>query len=80
MSEHYLMACGHTAMAHFEGTDQPVCPICNCTATVEKTNLEGRTARCTCGRSVPSRYGLAFFEHRPAGETDRYYCGHAGWD
>jgi len=34
---------------------------------------------CRCERdSDPKR--LAFFEHRPGEEFDRFYCGCSGWD
>lgn len=82
MREHpVLMACGCVAQAttpdggpacgvHFESRRAETVP-----------DLSGRTAVCSYGhRPVPSALTLAFFEHRPHRDTDRYYCGCYGWD
>jgi hypothetical protein len=36
-------------------------------------------ATCECG-SQASDMGLAFFEHLPEQEQDRFYCGGFGWE
>lgn len=91
MSDNYkvkprpLMKCGHTA----QGVDEkgrPVCAICAGIKEgwneieVNKPSLAGRTARCLCGREVPSSYNLPFFEYQENKGQDRYYCGCRGWD
>lgn len=50
-------------------------------------NLEGRQAACVYrhGKSklhgiVASSTELAFFEHCPDEQYDKYYCGCMGWD
>lgn len=66
----------------------PVCAVHGCLEIqTNPPSLEGRTARCACGKTRPSTDpGLAFFEYRGPGSPlatdgpDRYYCGHAGWD
>jgi hypothetical protein len=80
-----MMKCGHAANG--KKGDQPVCVICfglraGSDEIAPPLDLEGRTARCHCGVTVPSSVRLAFFEHRPDGATgmDGFYCGHAGWD
>ena len=85
-----MMGCGHAANAHYtdsNGVEQPSCVICvgivaGAKTVVETPNLEGRMARCSYGahKDVPSSMKLAFFEHHPDQEFDRYYCGCYGWD
>lgn len=93
MADTPMMKCGHASNAVQrldDGTTIPVCVIC---ASIDPgarviddspPSFEGRTARCsyfrTCGHSKPSGPGLAFFEHVPTAEFDRYYCGCHGWD
>jgi len=65
-----MMACGHTANATHEG--QPACAVCAGIAegwatVVAGPSLEGRTARCGCGRIEPSSAKLPFFEFRGEG-------------
>lgn len=84
-----LMGCGHSANGTVKGRDgkpdRPGCAIClgvhpGADVVVEKPSLEGRSARCTCRKEVPSAWSLAFFGHTPERPFDSYYCGHAGWD
>ncbi len=79
-----LMKCGHAANARDE-KGNPCCVICFGMPGWNEVdsnppNLEGRLARCGCGRTVPSNLNLPFFEHRPDKATDSYYCGCKGWD
>src|SRR5215467_7499998 len=67
-----MMACGHAANAVDMKTGQPVCAICvgltaDAQVTATAPDLTGRRARCTCGKSVPSKLTLAFFEYRGVG-------------
>ena len=87
MSDKPMMKCGHRANAVDAETGKPSCAIhagLTSDALVvadEQPDLSGRTARCTCGKTVPSdSEHIAFFEHRPDEEFDGYYCGHGGWD
>jgi len=78
------MACGHTAQSKDEDGN-PVCVICagitpDARREAAKPDLEGREAKCTCGKTVPSEVGLAFFKHQEDLETDSFYCGCRGWD
>ncbi len=41
--------------------------------------LEGRGARCTCGKIVKSAHNLPFFKTRLS-DYDSFYCGCRGWD
>ena len=87
-----MMKCGHAANAtcsqsHGVKYDPPVpsCAICSCIEVADEApNLEGRMAHCayfkTCNTEKPSALNLAFFEHKPEEEHDRYYCGCHGWD
>lgn len=90
-----LMKCGCVAQgvrrAPGETAEFPCCVIHDCTDVAdERPALDGRKARCYCGKTVPSGYDLAFFEYRGSGSSefeargpqkfDMYYCGHAGWD
>jgi hypothetical protein len=76
------MACGHRA--HGVTPDgSPVCPICigdpRASRVAELPALDGRTAKCDCGRTAPSSLALAFFEFRGAGSrhaTERCECGY----
>lgn len=82
-----MMKCGHAAMAT-DAEGNPVCVICvgihdGAREVAEPPNLTGRKAKCTygCKNSVKdSKTSLAFFEHLPQQEFDRYYCGCYGWD
>ena len=80
------MGCGHAANA-VDDKKKPMCAICIGIAdgwniVVESPDLTGRMAECTygCGREVDSAVSLAFFEHLPEMDYDRYYCGCRGWD
>ena len=87
-----MMRCGHAANAEQatpwagRGTTRPFCVICAPLSTAfqvwepEPGYLEGREARCGCGRTVPSRSTLGFFEYLEGAERDRFYCGCRGWD
>jgi hypothetical protein len=86
-----LMACGCRANAVLPGTSSPACAIHDCfTVLSDRPNLFGRIAKCTyyprggkygkCQEPQPSDLTLPFFEYRPNGEEDRYYCGCWGWD
>ena len=33
-----------------------------------------------CGSFVDSKYSLPFFEHKPNGKEDSFYCGCMSWD
>lgn len=89
MAGQVMMRCGHAANATqhgADGTERPCCAICAglTPAALEvddaPPSLEGRTARCYCGRERPSSAGLAFFAHRPGAACDAFYCGCDGWD
>lgn len=79
-----MMICGHSANG-YRGS-APVCLICIGRKPEAEIVDEAapaflhRVARCHCGKEKPSRPGLAFFEHLPNAEFDRYYCGCDGWD
>lgn len=84
-----MMKCGHAATTQ-DSNGQPVCVICvgidpGATEIVPEPDLTDRTARCAyygskCHSEKPSSLGLAFFEHLPQAEHDRFYCGCFGWD
>ena len=80
-----LMKCGHTANAR-DAMDKPVCAICigilsGADEPADIPTLTGRMASCAyCGSSRPSDLTLPFFEHAPAHEGDKFYCGCRGWD
>lgn len=79
-----MMKCGHAANAH-DAEGNPSCAICigldaGATIIVETPILEGRVAKCRCGREKPSNTSLAFFEYRKDSLKDEYYCGHDGWE
>ena len=66
-----MMECGHAANAT-DGDGKPCCVICagihaRSSTPVAAPDLTGRSARCTCGRTVPSSTDLAFFEFRGEG-------------
>lgn len=68
----------------------PSCAICSCVEPADEApNLTGRTACCSyshgrdgkpCTAEEPSSLSLAFFEHTPGQDHDRYYCGCWGWN
>ena len=79
----YLMACGHTNNALYNGG--PACAGCGCYTIMREVKgsdgLEGRTAECeACRSTTDSKWALPFFRHRPYRDTDLYYCGCRGWD
>ena len=62
-----------SCVVHFEKGDLRACTV------VESPNLEGRLAKCLCGRSKPSSLDLAFFEYVGPGSpesTNRCKCGY----
>lgn len=78
------MKCGHAANATQKNGD-PCCVICvgidkGATVIAETPDLKGREAKCGCKKIVSSGTNLAFFEHLPDKEYDRYYYGHGGWN
>lgn len=72
-----MMRCGHVANATSNG--KPVCVICYGIAAgadevaEQQLNLEGRKAKCSCGRTVDSSTSLPFFEFK--GEGSRFATG-----
>ena len=83
------------AVQKTENGDIPACVICNCSDIAEsKPDLTGRKAKCsyfgktftyggqkvTCHGEADSKYNLPFFEYKPQGKFDEYYCGCWGWD
>jgi hypothetical protein len=78
-----MMKCRHSANATCQG--RPCCAICagftpDAEIVVEAPILDGRKAKCGCGKTVPSSTDLAFFRHYPNAAYDTYYCGCAGWN
>jgi hypothetical protein len=78
-----MMKCGHSANAECQG--KPHCAICSglnpdAEIVAESPNLDGRTAKCACGHTVPSSTNLAYFRHYPDAAHDTYYCGCSGWN
>ncbi len=79
-----MMMCGHAANSTHAG--KPCCVLCfphhkSLEINPQPPELKDRKAVClSCQRGVPSSTGLAFFEHRPQGPNDVYYCGCKGWD
>jgi hypothetical protein len=79
-----MMKCGHAANATTKG--KPCCAICTGIRSgwneidEHAPSLDGRMAKCTCGKTVPSSMSLAFFENCPDKPNDRFYCGCYGWD
>ena len=68
-----MMECGHAANATTQ-TGAPACAICSgpdaLTVSTRSIDLTGRYASCTCGTTVPSSLGLAFFEYQGEGSGD----------
>lgn len=68
-----MMKCGHAANAHVvDATTRatiPACAICfgispgADVVDLDGPTLDGRTARCSCGRTEPSDARLPFFEY-----------------
>lgn len=76
-----LMACGHgNGLVSEEAKGGPVCVVCGCRDKAPEPDLEGRVARCSCGKEVESKKGLPFFTYKPDLEKDGFYCGCRGWD
>jgi hypothetical protein len=84
-----MMKCGHAANAQVDTPTgpQPVCAICYgimdgaSEIWADAPDLTGRLARCMyCSATAPSMTTLAFFEHRPLADQDRFYDGCRGWD
>lgn len=73
--EHPMMQCGHAANAT-NGAGRPSCAICvgihpGAELVADAgPDLEGRQAKCFCGKTVPSSLGLAFFEFRGEGSRE----------
>jgi hypothetical protein len=77
-----MMQCGHRAQAVSGNT--PVCTICFPSADsitpIAAPNLEGRFAKCSCDKTVPSTIDLPFFEFRGEGSKDaRESCKKCGY-
>lgn len=81
-----LMKCGHAANGTRDG--EPVCVIClgidpGAELADATPSLEGRVARCTCGKERPSSLDLAFFAYRGPGGHGTRRCGavvtRGGW-
>ena len=74
-----LMQCGHAAQAR-EQNGNPVCVICVGIDTkarqieTVRPRLEGRTARCSCGKEVESSSDLPFFEYAGEGSYKSRIC------
>lgn len=83
-TEKPMMLCGHAANAT-NGEGKPSCAICagihaGADMVAETPNLEGRLAKCGCGRTEPSSTKLAFFEYCGPGSreaTETCKCGYA---
>lgn len=65
-----MMKCGHAANSRSNG--KPSCVICagitpDAYIVANAPNLEGRFAKCFCGKTEPSSTDLAFFEFRGEG-------------
>ena len=79
-----MMKCGHSANAETHPGNKPCCAICAPSSeayiVAGKPSLEGRSAKCYCGRIVDSSTNLAFFAYKPESTHDNYYCGCGGWD
>lgn len=75
MNEQILMKCGCLAsgvlsMRAGARVDPPIpwCVVHACDEIAQsRPDLTGRRARCYCGKTQPSSFDLAFFEHRGAG-------------
>ena len=84
MTTQVFMACGHAANA-VDGHGNPSCAICAGTPAARTEaltpDLTGRTARCGCGKEMPSSSpGLAFFEFRGPGSPQAIHsCKHCGY-
>lgn len=72
---HPMMKCGHAANA----TDVKGNPCCACCVGIKAgaeeldtapPSLEGRMAKCSCGRTEPSSTSLAFFEYCGPGSPE----------
>lgn len=78
-----LMACGCVAQGDRIVEGRKVGPICAVhleERVAPSPHLTDRMARCDCGAARPSSLKLPLFVYRAECETDRYYCGHAGWN
>lgn len=42
--------------------------------TLRVEDLDGRTARCSCGEMALSSVDLPYFEFRPTEDEDGYFC------
>ena len=81
------MKCGHVENSKRvmdDGTRIPACAICLCTETEKECQgnegLEDREARCHCGKLVPARWDLAFFEYRGEGSYKAHNtCKNCGY-
>jgi len=83
MVETTMMTCGHVAMStHAQAHDDlpenhPSCVIdLTCSVVYQRPTLEGRMAVCGYSGhgSVPSDWGLAFFEYRGEGSRSAALC------
>jgi hypothetical protein len=82
-----LMECGHAANSRQileDGSKIPACAICaginpgSNVAAFTEPNLEGRFAKCYCGKTMPSTLdgSLAFFEYRGGIQNSCANCGY----
>jgi hypothetical protein len=87
MSGPVLMKCGCVAAGVMSARGgkkfEPPIPCCivhNCIEPAEEVpTLDGRMARCGCGKKEPSSYNLPFFEYRGDGSraaTETCVCGY----
>lgn len=80
-----MLTCGCRAIGSLvasDGVRRPYCPIHDCGELMSAPpDLTGRQARCTyCKNHRESSPDLAFFQYRPAAESDSYYCGCRGFE
>ena len=78
--EPVMLACGCAAHAKQKVGDEwvPSCVVHNCTEQIKPPELNGRLARCDCGKTVPSSMRLAFFVFQGDGSptaTEKCKCG-----
>jgi hypothetical protein len=81
-----MMKCGcaanatRTMTAGEKHDATPACAIHDCIEIDDSPpDLDGRTARCKCGKTRPSSRGLPFFEYRGPGSksaTESCICGY----
>src|ERR1700760_2938793 len=73
-----MMKCGCVSQGTINGIAG--CLVHDCTEAMEMPNLEGREAKCHCGKTQPSSPNLPFFEFCGEGSQsskDQCKCGYA---